>query len=121
MDPLIRGFYEQYIDVHLKEKEIKNVKGIVDIFGMSIKNKLDANLGFFVGYSYAQLLMQFLILNNRLPNKEEMTQFFDLMKRRFPEVIREFKKTKGSQVKEPDEEIPVISELDVEPIQQIQD
>ena len=121
MDPFLRGFCEHYIDAHLEETEIQNIKGIIDIFGLSIKSKLDANLGFFLGYSYAQLLMQFLLLNNRLSNKDETIQFFNLMKRRFPEILREIKKTKKSEIKELDDKVTNITDIEVEPIQQTQE
>jgi len=101
--PFLRGFLENYIDSHLAEAEVQNIKAIVDIFGLGIKSKLDAHIGFFLGCSYTELLLQFLILNNRLPNREETLMIFNLMKRRLPEIVREIKNVKGSNIKDTDE------------------
>lgn len=105
MDPFLSGLCQRYIDSQLEESEIQNIRAIIDLYGMAIKNKLDATLGFFMGYSYAQLLMQFFILNNRLPSKDETLQYYKLMKRRFPEIISEMKKIKISQLKEHEEQV----------------
>ena len=113
-DPFFRGFLEQYVDVHIDEAEIKNMKGVVDLFGFGIKSKLDAQIGFFLGCSYSEFLMQFLILNNRLPRKDEMLMFFNMMKRRLPEIIKEIKGTHGSNIKDVDEEVTPVSEVEVE-------
>ncbi len=121
MDPFLRGFTEQLVDIHLEEKELKNMRGIVEIFGLGVKSKLDAHLGFFLGCSYAEFLMQFLIMRSRLPNKEETAQFFKLLKRRFPEILNEIKKTKKSELKERDDEVMPASEIEVEPVQSIQE
>jgi len=118
MDPFLSGLCQRYIDAQLEEAEIQNIKGVMDLFGFAIKSKLDAELGFFVGYSYSQLLMQFFILNNRLPNKDEITEYYKLMKRRFPEVISQIKKTKTSKLKEFDEELTTLMEIPAEPNQQ---
>ena len=120
MDPFLRGFTEQLVDLHLEEKEIKNMRGIVEIFGLIVKSKLDAQLGFFLGCSYTEFLMQFLVMRSRLPNKEETLQFFSLLKRRFPEILNEIKKVKKSEIKESDEEVTPISEVEVEPLQPTQ-
>jgi hypothetical protein len=112
--PFLRGFLENYIDSHLAEAEVQNMKGIVDIFGLGVKSRLDAHIGFFLGCSYMELLLQFLILNNRLPNKEEMLMVFNLMKRRLPEIIREIKNVKGSSIKDTDEAVVSFAEVEVE-------
>lgn len=112
--PFLRGFLENYIDSHLAEAEIQNMKAIVDIFGMGVKSKLDAHIGFFLGCSYTELLLQFLILNNKLPNKEETLMVFKMMKRRLPEIIREIKNVKGSRIKDTDEAVISFAEVEVE-------
>ena len=117
MDPFLRGFTEQIIDIHLEEKELRNMKAIVDVFGMRVKSRLDANVGFFLGYSYAELLMQFLIIRNRTPNKEETVQFLELLKRRFPEILNEIKKTKKPELREREGEVVPIDEIEVEPLE----
>lgn len=118
MDPFLSGLCQRYIDTQLEETEIQNIRGIIDLFGMGIKSKLDAIIGFFLGYSYAQLLMQFFILNNRLPNKEETEQYYNLMKRRFHEILSEIKKTKISKIKESDDALTTITDIEVDQIQQ---
>jgi len=123
MNPFLRGFSEQYIDIHLEGEEIENMKGIVDIFRMGIKSNLDAHIGFFLGYSYANLLMQHLILCNRLPDKEETIGYFNLLKRRFPEILSVIKSAKNSKLMEREDEVENISELNIgayKPVQSIE-
>ena len=115
MDPFLRGFNEHLMDTNLEDAEIQNLKGITRIFDKEIKSRIDAQLGFFLGYSYAKLVMQFLILKNRLPTKEETEGFFDLMKRRYPEVVATLKNVKTAKIKEREEKVVSIDELDVEP------
>ena len=115
MDPFLRGFNEHLMDTNLEETEIQNMKGITRIFDKEIKSRVDAQLGFFLGYSYAKLVMQFLILKNRLPTKEETEGFFDLMKRRYPEVVATLKNVKTAKIKEREEKVVSIEELDIEP------
>lgn len=117
--PFLRGFLENYIDSHLAEAEVQNIKAIVDIFGLGVKSKLDAHIGFFLGCSYTEFLLQFLILNNKLPNKEETLFFFNLMKRRLPEIIREIKNIRGSKIKDTDEALVSFSEVEIDPNQPI--
>ena len=116
MDPFLRGFNEHLMDTNLEETEIQNMKGITRIFDKEIKSRVDAQLGFFLGYSYAKLVMQFLILKNRLPTKEETEGFFDLMKRRYPEVVATLKNVKTAKIKEREEKVVSIEELDIEPV-----
>lgn len=116
MDPFLRGFNEHLMDTNLDEMEIQNFKGITRIFDKEIKSRVDAQFGFFLGYSYAKLVMQFLILKNRLPTKDETVGFFDLMKRRSPEIISTLKKVKVAEILEKNEKVVVIEELDIEPV-----
>lgn len=117
MDPFLRGFIEQIIDVNLDERELRNMKAIVEIFHGGVKSKLDAHLGFLLGYSYAEFMMQFMIIRNRPPNREETEQFFNLLKRRFPEMLNEIKKTKKSEFMEREDEATPVSEIEVEPLE----
>lgn len=119
LDPLLRGFAEQFVDNHLQESQTQNMKGIVNIFRLGIKSKTDAEIGFFLGYSYAELMMQFLIMRDRLPDKEETTEFFNILKRRFPEIIQQVKKIKKSEIMDRDEGVLDVSEVDVEPFKSI--
>ena len=121
MDPFLRGFSEQFMDIHLEEKEIQNIKGIINIFKGGIKSNLDAEIGFLLGYAYAELLMQFLILKNRLPNKDESSEYYTIMKRRFPEIIQQIKKQKKSELLDRDDVVINVSEVDVEQMNTIQE
>ena len=116
LDPFLRGFNEHLMDTHLDELEIQNLKGITAIFGTEIKSKLDGQLGFLLGYTYAKLIMQFLILKNRLPTKEETEGFFELMKRRYPEIVTILKKVRVAKLFEREEKVPSFVELDLEPV-----
>lgn len=121
MDPFLRGFSEQFVDIHLEEKEIQNIKGIVNIFKLGIKSNLDAEIGFFLGYAYAELLMQFLIMKNRLPNRDEASEFYTLMKRRFPEILQQMKKQKKAEIQDRDDSVLAVSEVDIKPLNTIQE
>jgi hypothetical protein len=116
MDPFLRGFNEHLMDTNLEEMEIQNLKGITRLFDKEIKSRRDAQLGFFIGYSYAKLVMQFLILKNRLPTKDETVGFFDLMKRRTPEIILTLKNVQTAEILEKNEKLVAIEELDIEPV-----
>jgi hypothetical protein len=116
VDPFLRGFNEQMMDTNLDESEIQNLKAITRIFDKQIKSRMDAQLGFFLGYSYAKLVMQFLILKNKLPSKEETQDFFDLMKRRYPEIASSLKDVKAAKMMEREENVVSIEDLDVEPL-----
>jgi hypothetical protein len=116
LDPFLRGFNEQMMDTNLDESEIQNLKAITRIFDKQIKSRMDAQLGFFLGYSYAKLVMQFLILKNRLPSKEETQDFFDLMKRRYPEIASALKDVKAAKMKEREEKVVSVEDLDVKPL-----
>jgi hypothetical protein len=104
------------MDTNLEEFEIQNLKGITAIFGKEIKSKLDGQLGFFLGYSYAKLIMQFLILKNRLPTKEETEGFFDLMKRRYPEIVSILKNVRVAKIKELEQKVVSFEDIDIEPL-----
>jgi hypothetical protein len=120
LDPYLRGVSEQFIDTHLEEKELQNMSAIVDIFALGIKNKVDANIGFFLGYAYSELLMQFLILYNRLPTKDETANFFNLLKRRYPEVLNSIKKKRSSTLLDHGEEVISATDVNIEPVQPIE-
>lgn len=102
------------MDAHLDEIEIKNLKGITKVFDKQIKSRMDAQLGFLLGYTYAKLIMQFLILRNRLPDKMETEEFFNLMKKRHPEIESALKRGKVAEIMDKDEKVVSIDELDVE-------
>ena len=111
------------MDKHLEEDELKNMKAIVNVFRLGIKSRVDAEVGFFLGHAYAELLMQFLILNDRLPDKDETMELFNLLKRRFPEILSVIKSAKNSKLMEREDEVENISELNIgayKPVQSIE-
>lgn len=116
LDPFLRGFNENLMDTNLSETEIQNLKGITAIFGREIKSKLDAQFGFILGYSYAKFTMQFLILKNRLPTKEETKGFFELIKRRHSEIVTILKDVKVADIAERYEEIATFEEVEVQSV-----
>lgn len=115
LDPFLRGFNESLMDTNLSETEVQNLKGITAIFGKEIKSKLDAQFGFILGFSYAKFLMQFLILKNRMPTKEETREFFELLKRRHPEIVSILRDVRVAEIVERDESVASFSEVEDEP------
>jgi hypothetical protein len=107
------------MDSTLSEKEIQNLKGITAIFGKEIKSKLDAQFGFILGFSYAKFLMQFLILKNRMPTKEETKEFFELLKRRHQEIVSILRDVRVADIIERSE--PVASFEDFEEESEIEE
>ena len=115
MDPFLRGFNESLMDTNLSEIEIQNLKGITAIFSQGIKSKLDAQFGFILGFSYAKFIMQFLILKNSLPTKEETKEFFELIKRRHPEIVSILRDVRVADIVERNESVASFLELEAEP------
>jgi hypothetical protein len=116
LDPFLRGFNESLMDTNLSEMEIQNLKGITAIFGKEIKSKLDAQFGFILGFSYAKFLMQFLVLKNGMPTKQETKEFFDLLKRRHTEIISILRDVRVANIVERNESVASFEEIDVEPV-----
>lgn len=114
MDPFLRGFNESLMDTNLSELEIRNLKGITAIFGKEIKSKLDAQFGFILGFSYAKFLMQFLILKNGMPTKEETKEFFELIRRRHPEIVSILRDVKVANIVERNESVASFGEPEEE-------
>jgi hypothetical protein len=116
LDPFLRGFNESLMDTNLSEMEIQNLKGITAIFSKEIKSKLDAQFGFILGFSYAKFLMQFLVLKNGMPTKQETKEFFDLLKRRHTEIISILRDVRVANIVERNESVASFEEIDVEPV-----
>ena len=116
VDLFLRGFNESLMDTNLSETEIQNLKGITALFSKGIKSKLDAQFGFILGFSYAKFLMQFLILKNSRPTKEETEVFFELMKRRQPEIASILRDVGVAKIVERRESVASFLELEVEPV-----
>ena len=115
MDPFLRGFNENLMDTNLSEAEVQNLKGITALFRKEIKSKLDAQFGFILGFAYAKFTMQFLILRNRLPTKEETEGFFELIRRRHSEIDSILRDVREAKIIEQDAVVPSFDELEVEP------
>lgn len=115
LDPFLRGFNESLMDTNLSEIEVRNLKGITAIFSKEIKSKLDAQFGFILGFSYAKFLMQFLILKNSMPTKEETKEFFELIRRRHPEIVSILRDVRVADIVERNESVASFEELEVEP------
>ena len=115
LDPFLRGFNESLMDTNLSEIEIQNLKGITAIFSKGIKSKLDAQFGFILGFSYAKFLMQFLILKNGMPTKEETKEFFELIRRRHPEIVSILRDVKVADIVERNESVASFGEPEEEP------
>jgi hypothetical protein len=116
LDPFLRGFNESLMDTNLSEIEVQNLKGITAIFSKGIKSKLDAQFGFILGFSYAKFLMQFLILKNSMPTKEETKEFFELLKRRHPEIVSILRDVRVADIVERNESVASFEEIEVEPV-----
>ena len=115
MDPFLRGFNESLMDTTLSEIEVQNLKGITVIFSKEIKSKLDAQFGFILGFSYAKFLMQFLILKNSMPTKEETMEFFELLRRRQPEIVSILREGRVAEIVERNESVASFEEPEAEP------
>ena len=102
------------MDTNLSEREIQNLKGITAIFSKGIKSKLDAQFGFILGFSYAKFIMQFLVLKNSLPTKEETMEFFELLRRRHPEIVSILRDVRVAEIVERDESVASFEEFEVE-------
>jgi hypothetical protein len=115
LDPFLRGFNESLMDTNLSEIEVQNLKGITAIFSKEIKSKLDAQFGFILGFSYAKFLMQFLILKNSMPTKEETKEFFALLKRRHSEIVSILREVGVAEIIEREESVASFEEIEEEP------
>ncbi len=115
LDPFLRGFNESLMDTNLSEIEVQNLKGITAVFSKEIKSKLDAQFGFILGFSYAKFLMQFLILKNGMPTKEETKEFFELIRRRHPEIVSILRDVKVADIVERNESVASFGEPEEEP------
>jgi hypothetical protein len=102
MDPLLRGICEQYIDSMLKEDQIKKIKSLVKKLKLPVESTGDASLGFFLGSIYSRIDDHYLRMYNRLPKKEEMKDYQDILVRRSKEISEKFhepsRSTKASKL-----------------------
>lgn len=90
MDPLLRGVCEQYIDMKLEEKEIEKVRQLVDTLDLPVASKNDVSLGIFIGAIYSQLNIHHLKMYNRSPKKEDVEDYYSILRRRSEEIKSKF-------------------------------
>lgn len=86
MDILIRGLCEQYIDYRLEEREIREVRDLIDSIEFPV-SKDDVLLGFFLGATSSQLRNLILAVYNRVPEQAEIEFYRKVLMRRAPEII----------------------------------
>jgi hypothetical protein len=86
MDILIRGLCEQYIDYRLEEREIREVRDLIDSIELPV-SKDDVLLGFFLGAASSQLRNFILAVYNRVPEEAEIEHYRKVLMRRAPEII----------------------------------
>ena len=90
MDPLLRGVCEKYIDSMLEEDQIKKIKIIFKRLRLPVASKQDASLGFFLGSIYSKIDDHYLRMYNRLPKKEELKDYNEILVRRSAEISELF-------------------------------
>ena len=95
MDPLLRGVCEKYIDSMLEEDQIKKIKLIVKRLNLPVASKQDASLGFFIGSIYSKIDDHYLRMYNRLPKKEELKDYHEILVRRSTEMSELFSAEPG--------------------------
>ncbi len=106
MDPLLRGVCEQYIDLRLEDKEIEKVRKLVDTLDLSVASKEDVSLGIFIGTIYSQLNIHHLKMYNRPPKKEDVEDYYAILRRRSEEIKSKFSLTAIASIPEAKMEAP---------------
>ncbi len=86
MDILIRGLCEQYIDYKLEESQIRAVRDLIECVELPVSTE-DVLFGYFLGAADSQLRNFTLTVYNRVPEKEEIEYFQEILVRRTPEII----------------------------------
>lgn len=87
MDPLLRGLCERQIDEKLLECDIQEMRDVIDILDLPVSSKDDASLGLFLGVIYNVLDTECLRVYGRRPSREEMSDFYLLLRRRACEIM----------------------------------
>ena len=106
MDPLLRGVCEQYIDMRLEDKEIEKVRRLVDTLDLPVASKEDVSLGIFIGSIYSQLNVHHLKMYNRPPKKEDVEDYYAILRRRSEEIKSKFNVTTIAYIPEAKMETP---------------
>ncbi|UCD43979.1 MAG: hypothetical protein JSV27_07445 [Candidatus Bathyarchaeota archaeon] len=91
MDPLLRGVCEQYIDSILDEKEIRKIRTLVDLLDLPETSREEISLGLFVGTIYAHINDHYRNMYNRPPNKDEIEEYNQILRRRAEEIKSRFR------------------------------
>jgi hypothetical protein len=86
LDILTRGLCEHYIDLKLKESEIREVRDFIDSIELPLSTE-DVLLGFFLGAASSQLKNYTMTVYNRVPEKAEIEHYRKILVRRAPEIV----------------------------------
>jgi len=97
MDPLLRGVCELYIDMKLKDNEIEKIRELADMLDLPVASKEDVSLGIFMGTVYSQLNIHYLKMYNRLPKKEDVDSYHQILRRRAEEIKSHFNLSASSR------------------------
>jgi hypothetical protein len=90
MDPLLRGVCELYIDMKLEDSEIEKIRKLAEMLDLPVASKEDVSLGIFMGTVYSQLNIHYLKMYNRLPKKEDVDSYHQILQRRAEEIKSHF-------------------------------
>lgn len=90
MDPLLRGVCELYIDMKLEDSEIEKIRELAEMLDLPVASKEDVSLGIFMGTVYSQLNIHYLKMYNRLPKKEDVDNYHQILRRRAEEIKSHF-------------------------------
>lgn len=90
MDPLLRGVCELYIDMKLEDSEIEKIRKLAEMLDLPVASKEDVSLGIFMGTVYSQLNVHYLKMYNRLPKKEDVDSYHQILQRRAEEIKSHF-------------------------------
>jgi hypothetical protein len=86
VDPLLRGLCEQHIDEKLAEGEIQNIRGLVEVLEIPATAIEDTSFGLFLGTVFSYLNNHCIKLYNRLPRGDEIDEYYQILRRRAPEI-----------------------------------
>jgi hypothetical protein len=110
MDPLLRGVCELYIDMKLEDSEIEKIRKLAEMLDLPVASKEDVSLGIFMGTVYSQLNIHYLKMYNRLPKKEDVDNYHQILRRRAEEIKSHFNLStapRGTLLPETTEDTPI--------------
>ena len=86
MDPELRGLLEMTIDNFLTEKSLESSIGIMRHFKPFIKSEEEAIFGYMIGILQSLNLTNIVTKYNRLPNKNEINTFGNIIESKAPYI-----------------------------------